>query len=58
VVKKTVEVTFVTIPQRGSGSSWTLHRMTLDHRWDADTLVVTIPSGSWAGVARLDPATR
>jgi DNA-directed RNA polymerase specialized sigma24 family protein len=34
------------------------HRMILDYRWDADTLVVTIPSGPWAGTARLEPATR
>jgi DNA-directed RNA polymerase specialized sigma24 family protein len=30
----------------------------LHYRWDGDALLVIIPSGAWAGVARLSPATR
>lgn len=34
------------------------HATTLHYRWDGDALLVIIPSGAWAGVARLSPATR
>ena len=34
------------------------HATTLHYRWDGDALLVIIPSGAWAGVARLTPAAR
>lgn len=32
--------------------------MTLHYRWEGEALVITVPSGAWAGVATLGPATR
>ena len=33
-------------------------RVALTHAWDGDVLVITVPSGPWAGIARLRPAAR